>query len=298
MALFKILRGKSSAFTTDLQAIEISPEFHDGYCYFVADTGLFYIDYDEKIDPVFHQFTGADVGYRLTDGKAYYLADSSAEDGYSLYRGNYNLLSEYKDNLENMPYFYYKTDGRRRIPLNAAQVMAVKEINKGLDQKFWRGTKAEYDAIEEKDDSVLYLVTDQFEVIESTYMDQATYDPQKKKTDIFQYAENTHKTAKAGLILTDLINNKNYVIQMINGNLVSRPCIASLRIKTPPLKINYALNELFDPTGMVVEAIYEDETVEEIDFYDYDKVVTDFDFVIYYNQAGNIIQTTLELVQN
>ena len=70
-----------------------------------------------------------------------------------------------------MPYFYYKTDGKRRIPLNAAQVMAVKEINKGLDQKFWRGTKAEYDAIEEKDDSVLYLVTDQFEVIESTYMD-------------------------------------------------------------------------------------------------------------------------------
>jgi hypothetical protein len=46
MALFKILRGESSAFTTDLQSINIYPEFHDGYCYFIADTGLFYIDYD------------------------------------------------------------------------------------------------------------------------------------------------------------------------------------------------------------------------------------------------------------
>lgn len=294
MALFKILRGESSSFTTDLQSISVYPEFHDGYCYFTADTGLFYIDYDDGSETTYNQFSGADVGYQLTEGKAYYLFDGNI---YSLYEGNYNLLIEY-GNPDAMPYFYYKTDGKRRIPLNAAQVMAVREINKGLDQKFWRGTKEEYDAIEEKDDSVLYLVTDQFEVIESTYMDQATYDPQEKKTDIFQYAENTHKTAKTGLILTDLINDKNYVIQMINGNLVSRPCIASLRIKTPPLKINYDLNELFDPTGMVVEAIYEDETVEEIDFYNYNKIVTDFDFVIYYNQAGNIIQTTLELVQN
>jgi hypothetical protein len=34
----------------------------------------------------------------------------------------------------------------------------VKEINKGLEQKFWRGTQEEYDAIEVKDSSVMYIV--------------------------------------------------------------------------------------------------------------------------------------------
>ena len=293
MALFKILRGESSSFTTDLQSISVYPEFHDGYCYFTADTGLFYIDYDDGSETTYNQFSGADVGYQLTEGKAYYLFDGNI---YSLYEGDYNLLIEYGD-PSAMPYFYYKTDGRRRIPLNAAQVMAVKEINKGLDQKFWRGTKAEYDAIEEKDDSVLYLVTDQFEVIESTYMDQATYDPQEKKTDIFQYAENTHKTPKTGLILTDSVNGKNYVISMVNGNLISRPYITSLRIKNHPSKMIYSLNESFDPTGMIIEAVYEDGTIEEIDFYSYNTIVTDFNFSIYYNQAGNIIETILELTE-
>lgn len=38
---------------------------------------------------------------------------------------------------------------------------SVIEQNKRLPQKFWRGTKAEYDAIENKDESVLYIVTDE-----------------------------------------------------------------------------------------------------------------------------------------
>ncbi len=38
MALFKILRGDSSKISTD-----ITP-FHDGWCYFTADDGGFYID--------------------------------------------------------------------------------------------------------------------------------------------------------------------------------------------------------------------------------------------------------------
>lgn len=38
---------------------------------------------------------------------------------------------------------------------------SVVEQNKQLPQKFWRGTKAEYDAIENKDESVLYIVIDE-----------------------------------------------------------------------------------------------------------------------------------------
>ena len=48
MALFKILRGSSENFTTDLTQSSVSPAFHDGYCYFIVDTGLFYVDYENN----------------------------------------------------------------------------------------------------------------------------------------------------------------------------------------------------------------------------------------------------------
>ena len=41
MALFKILRGNSSKINF------VDNPFRDGYCYFAADTGLFYIDYED-----------------------------------------------------------------------------------------------------------------------------------------------------------------------------------------------------------------------------------------------------------
>ena len=34
------------------------------------------------------------------------------------------------------------------------------ETNKGLEQKFWRGTQAEYDAIATKDESTMYIILD------------------------------------------------------------------------------------------------------------------------------------------
>lgn len=36
----------------------------------------------------------------------------------------------------------------------------IVETNKNLEQKFWRGTQAEYDAIVNKDDATMYIVTD------------------------------------------------------------------------------------------------------------------------------------------
>ena len=37
---------------------------------------------------------------------------------------------------------------------------SIKEVNKGLEQKFWRGTQEEYDAIETKSEDTMYIVTD------------------------------------------------------------------------------------------------------------------------------------------
>ena len=65
MALFKVLRGSSDDFHNDLSlfhnwtadgsatlisngAITLSPKFNDGFCYFLKDTRMFYIDYAVK----------------------------------------------------------------------------------------------------------------------------------------------------------------------------------------------------------------------------------------------------------
>lgn len=37
----------------------------------------------------------------------------------------------------------------------------VIETNKGLEQKFWRGTKEEFDAVETKDENTMYIITDE-----------------------------------------------------------------------------------------------------------------------------------------
>lgn len=42
MALFKILKGTSANFSA---TAPLKPAFHEGYCYYVTDTNLFYIDY-------------------------------------------------------------------------------------------------------------------------------------------------------------------------------------------------------------------------------------------------------------
>lgn len=48
MALFKILSGNSSSFTTDLSSISIIPPFNEGYCYFIKDTQKFYLDWKDS----------------------------------------------------------------------------------------------------------------------------------------------------------------------------------------------------------------------------------------------------------
>lgn len=69
MALFKILRGSSDSLN--------SQTFHDGYCYFTTDTGLFYIDYldgtEEKRIPISTQNSSAANALLSQDGHAYKL---------------------------------------------------------------------------------------------------------------------------------------------------------------------------------------------------------------------------------
>lgn len=66
----------------------------------------------------------------------------------------------------------------------------IKEVNKGAAQKFWRGTKEEFDAIAEKAEDTMYIVTDDEAVSGGGDMAMSVYDPQGKNTDIFAYVDN------------------------------------------------------------------------------------------------------------
>lgn len=71
----------------------------------------------------------------------------------------------------------------------------VIEQNKRLEQKFWRGTKAEFNAVETKSDDTMYIIVDDNgTIVEPGGMQPSVYDPQGRATDIFAYVDNTHNT--------------------------------------------------------------------------------------------------------
>ena len=71
----------------------------------------------------------------------------------------------------------------------------VIEQNKRLEQKFWRGTKAEFDAIGTKNNDTMYIIVDDNgTIVESGGMQPSVYDPQGRATDIFAYVDNTQNT--------------------------------------------------------------------------------------------------------
>lgn len=83
----------------------------------------------------------------------------------------------------------------------------VIEQNKRLEQKFWRGTKAEFNAVETKSNDTMYIIVDDDgTIVESGGMQPSVYDPQGKATDIFAYVDNHNTNAEAHNDIRGLIN--------------------------------------------------------------------------------------------
>ena len=97
--------------------------------------------------------------------------------------------------------------------------------------------------------------------------------------------------------LTDIDNGYTYIVQMKNGNLVSRCGVSSIEVTTMPDKIEYYAGEYFDDsTGMVVTAICEDGSVIEITNYtcsDNQFIIGGNTVTISYDEAGNTYTTTI-----
>jgi hypothetical protein len=106
------------------------------------------------------------------------------------------------------------------------------------------------------------------------------------------------------LVLTDEITGLEYVIAIVNGNLISYRTTESIIVTTMPNKTSYTNKEAFDPTGMIVTAIDADGFTREITSYTYDTII-DYDnmlaedgtcnLTIYYTEGNKTFTTTVNL---
>ena len=95
--------------------------------------------------------------------------------------------------------------------------------------------------------------------------------------------------------LTDVVNGSTYVVEMRNGNLVSRCAVESIEVTTMPHRTEYEAGERFDSTGMVITATCQDGSRIEIKNYECDTIVKSSNINISYVEAGKIHTTTVQV---
>ena len=125
-----------------------------------------------------------------------------------------------------------------------------------------------------------------------------TIDPKYLPDDIAtkEYVDTEINKPKDYIRLNDVVNGYTYIIQMRNGNLVSRCTISSIEVTTMPNVTEYYAGELFNPAGMVVTGVCEDSSVIEITNYtlpDNRLIIGENVITISYNEFGIDYTTTI-----
>jgi hypothetical protein len=128
---------------------------------------------------------------------------------------------------------------------------------------------------------------------------QANADWNQEDDTAADYIKNKPLVGLDYITMRDVENGVLYTLQFVNGNLVSFCQIERIEITTMPLKTTYVIGSKFNPTGMVVSAIYADGSTKVIDSYEYssdyfDKV-GNTDFEITYTERGKEYKTTINL---
>ena len=114
-----------------------------------------------------------------------------------------------------------------------------------------------------------------------------------------EYVDTEIDKPKDYIRLNDAVNGYTYIIQIRNGNLVSRCTISSIEVTKMPDKTEYYAGELFNPSGMVVTGICEDGSVIEITNYtlpDNRLIIGENVITISYNEFG--IDYTITIIVN
>jgi len=104
------------------------------------------------------------------------------------------------------------------------------------------------------------------------------------------------------IIMIDAITGEEYIVQMQNGSLVSfrrGDGVAGLAISAMPTRVDYIEGEKFDPTGMVISAVYQDGTnrILESNEYTYDEYISmnATSVEVYYTEMGETVSVDVPL---
>lgn len=122
---------------------------------------------------------------------------------------------------------------------------------------------------------------------------------QEDKGKILQVNENGNwqkADFPKSFIMQDTITGYSYILEIQNGNLVTRQCFVEIRITTPPDITSYYYGEPIDVTGMVVEGVYGDGSSEVIENYTYPEHITDgTKLIVSYTQSDTVLTAECEL---
>lgn len=137
--------------------------------------------YDDPIAPLLDVGTTCIVNWNGTEYKCEVWDNDNSSN--ERYLGNPAILNEGEDTGEPFYIYIYLTQGYKIYGTGDPSTLTVSidigvpgagtidskyipptyfilEANKGLEQKFWRGTKEEFDAVETKDENTMYIITD------------------------------------------------------------------------------------------------------------------------------------------
>lgn len=105
--------------------------------------------------------------------------------------------------------------------------------------------------------------------------------------------ESENNKPKPYIALIDSVNGYNYIIEMRNGNLVSRCGISSIKVTKLPDKVEYYVGEYINTTGMIVMGICQDGSSIELTNYTCSKpsVIGENEIIISYTESGKTYTT-------
>jgi hypothetical protein len=113
---------------------------------------------------------------------------------------------------------------------------------------------------------------------------------------IIEEIDNKINSPKKYIKFEDAVNGYHYIVEMRNGNIVSRCAISTIEVTTMPDRTEYIENEYLDTTGMVLTATCYDGNTFEITDYTYANeplVVGENKIEISYTEYGTTYTTSI-----
>lgn len=218
------------------------------------------------------------------------------------YMGNLGILGNSEDTGENY-LIAFGTRWEQDVFVNAI----ISSVEKDTSDSYVRGPGMVPIPIKEKFlPNIIKEIAKDFYQVKEKAMTQSDWLQQDENS--IDFIKNKPEISNNKISLIDNGNGYKYDIYLYNGELIVAAAIDHIEVTTAP-NTEYTYDETFDPTGMVVSAIYSDGKTEEIEGYTYavGEGLGQVPVTISYNSLGmtyttrlmvNFIHPDFELVNN